>query len=138
MHGRTNLMAAILVAALSTGCASYRTDSNISTNETPGVATNAAANKAIVISEDALPGRRYTTIGPIEVTIKKLTVFHADPTKKQANEVLMEKARSIDADAVVNVKYDSGIGFMTWGYIEAKGSAVKFVAEISAAEKAPQ
>jgi hypothetical protein len=137
MLTRTNLMAAILVAALSTGCASYRTDSNISTNETPGTAT-AAANKTIIISEDALPGRRYTTIGPIEVTVKKLTVFHADPTTQQANEVLIEKARSIDADAVVNVKYDSGIGFMTWGYIEAKGSAVKFVAEISAAEKAPQ
>ena len=137
MHKRTNLTAAILVAALSTGCASYRSDSNISTNDTPGTAT-AAANKAIVISEDALPGRRYTTIGPIEVTVKKLTVFHADPSKQQANEVLIEKARSIDADAVVNVKYDSGIGFMTWGYIEAKGSAVKFVAEISAAEKTPQ
>ena len=129
MHKPIILIAAIMFAVFSTGCASYRTDSNISTNETPGTATAAAANKTIIISEDALPGRRYTTIGPIEVTVKKLTVFHADPTKQQANEVLIEKARSIDADAVINVKYESGIGFMTWGYIEAKGSAVKFAAE---------
>lgn len=130
MHKPIILIAAIMFAVFSTGCASYRTDSNISTNETSGGTAKAAtANKVILISEDALPGRRYTTIGPIEVTVKKLTVFHADPTKQQANEVLIEKARSIDADAVVNVKYESGIGFMTWGYIEAKGSAVKFAAE---------
>jgi uncharacterized protein YbjQ (UPF0145 family) len=127
MHKSTHLLAAILVAVLSTGCAAYRTDSNITSDATPSTAT--ASNKTVIIAEDALPGRRYTTIGPIEVTVKKLTAFHSDPTKEQAKEVLIEKARIIDADAVVNVKYESGIGMMTWGYIEAKGAAVKFVAD---------
>ena len=58
---------------------------------------------------------------------KKLTVFHKDPTKEQANEALIEKARSIGANAVVNIKYTSGIGFTTWGYIDAKGVGVKLV-----------
>jgi len=40
---------------------------------------------------------------------------------------LIEKARSIGANAVVNIKYTSGIGFTTWGYIDAKGVGVKLV-----------
>jgi hypothetical protein len=116
------LLAAVVVAVMSTGCASYRTDSNISTNDAPAV----VSTKKVLIAEDSLPSRKYSTIGPIEVTVKKLTLFHADPTKEQANEVFIEKARSLGADAVVNVTYESGIGLGTWGKIEGKGSAVKF------------
>jgi len=29
------------------------------------------------------------------------------------------------ADAVINVTYASGVGFTTWGYMDAKGVAVK-------------
>lgn len=58
--------------------------------------------------------------------MKKLTLFHKDPTKEQANEDLIEKARLLSADAVINVTYKSGVGFTTWGYINAKGTAVKF------------
>ena len=46
--------------------------------------------------------------------------------KEQANEALIEKARIIGADAVIKVTYESGIGFTTWGYIDAKGVGVKF------------
>ena len=42
-----------------------------------------------------------------------------------ANEALIEKARSMGANAVVNITYSSGIGFTTWGYIDAKGTAVR-------------
>ena len=79
----------------------------------------------MVLAEDNLPGRRYTAIGPVEVSVKKLTVFHKDPTREQANEALIEKARSMGANAVVNITYSSGIGFTTWGYIDAKGTAVR-------------
>ena len=87
----------------------------------------AAPAAQVLLAEDGLPGRKYTELGPIEVSVKKLTVFHKDPTKEQANEALIEKARSIGANAVVNVKYTSGIGFTTWGYIDAKGVGVKLV-----------
>ncbi|MCG3683301.1 hypothetical protein [Aliarcobacter butzleri] len=45
--------------------------------------------------------------------------------REQANFVLAEQAKKLDANAVRNVKYSSGIGLMTWGYMDAKGDASK-------------
>jgi len=117
----TMLLAAMIVASFASGCASYRTDSNITAEPAPG----ASSSTKVLISEDSLPNRKYKALGPIEVSVKKLTLFHKDPTKEQANEALIEKARAIGADAVVNVTYESGVGLTTWGYIDAKGTGVK-------------
>lgn len=81
----------------------------------------------MLIAENNLPNRKFKPVGPIEVSVKKLTVFHADPTKEQANEALRERARIIGADAVINVTYKSGIGLMTWGYMDANGTGVKLL-----------
>lgn len=115
------LFGVLFATTLTSGCAAYRTSSNIST-EAPA---SLSAGTQVLIAEDALPNRKYKEVGPIEVSIKKLTVFHKDPTKDQANEALREKARAIGADAVVNVKYKSGIGLTTWGYMDANGTGVK-------------
>ena len=115
------MLAAVTVVAMISGCASYRTDSNISSESAPVL----SASTKVLIAEDSLPNRKYKQIGPIEVSVKKLTIFHADPTKEQANEALRERARIIGADAVINVTYKSGIGLMTWGYIDANGTGVK-------------
>lgn len=115
-------LVAIAVAATS-GCASYRVSSNV---ESPP-AQPASPSARILLAEDSLPGRKYTEIGPIDVSVRKLTLFHKDPTKEQANEALIEKARVLGATAVINIKYTSGIGFTTWGYIDAKGTAVKLI-----------
>jgi hypothetical protein len=120
---RFTLLAVGVVVAAASGCAAYRSDSNIATD--PATATRTASTGPVLIAEDSLPQRKYKTLGPIEVSVKKLTVFHADPTREQANEVLREKARAIGADAVVNVTYKSGIGLMTWGYMDANGTGVK-------------
>lgn len=111
----------VSLAAIS-GCASYRTSSNIDSDAPPAAAPSAS----VIISEGSLPGRKYREIGPVEVSVKKLTVFHDDPTREQANAALIEKARVIGADAVINVTYKNGIGFTTWGYIDAEGTGVKF------------
>ncbi len=71
--------------------------------------------------------RKYTLIEPIKVEIKKLTLFHKDPTEEMANELLQKKAAYLNADAVINIIFSSGIGITTWGYIEAHGDAIKFV-----------
>ena len=113
-----------ITAALTSGCAAYRTEANA---PLPTAATSTANTKTIVISEGALPDKKYKTLGPIADEVKKLTVFHTDPTKDQVNLILIEKARAMEADAVINVIYKSGIGLMTWGYIEATGTGVKFV-----------
>ena len=113
---------ALLFITTFSGCSSYRTSSNIKSDG----ATVVDSRKSVIISTDSLPDHKYTEFGPIEVSVKKLTIFHKDPTKEQANIALIEKARAIDADAVVNVSYKEGIGMMTWGYIDAAGTAVKF------------
>ena len=113
-------LCAVLLSALA-GCATYRTDSNIS-----ATTDSAVVSKASVLILEGVPNRMYKELGPVEVSVKKLTVFHKDPTKEQANEALVEKARIIGADAVIKVSYKSGIGFTTWGYIDANGVGVKF------------
>lgn len=120
---KVSLLAAAIIVSTTSGCASYRTDSNITSVPAPSVRPSAN----VLISEDSLPNRKHKELGPIEVSVKKLTVFHKDPTKEQANEALIEKARTVGADAVINVTYKSGVGFTTWGYIDANGIGVKFI-----------
>ena len=114
-----------LAIGLSTisGCSTYRTSSNIQSQQ----ASVINKTSKVIISEGDIKDQKYEEIGPIEVSVKKLTVFHKDPTKEQANEALIEKARMIGANAVVNVSYKSGIGLTTWGYMDAKGTGVKIV-----------
>ena len=110
----------VLVVAMS-GCASYRVSSNVP----DAITANAASNKVPVISEDGMTGRKFMELGPVEVSIKKLTLFHKDPTREMATEALAQKAQIMGADAVINTKYKTGIGFTTWGYIDASGMAIK-------------
>ncbi len=117
------LLMTVAVLLVTTGCASYRVSSNVQA-PTPAALP---ASQAVLISEDALPARKYREIGPIDVSVKKLTIFHANPTREQANDALTDKARAIGADGVVKVKYDYGVGLTTWGYMDAKGIAVKFI-----------
>jgi hypothetical protein len=86
----------------------------------------ARPDATILIVEGPLHGRRYQELGPIDVGVKKLTIFHADPTRAQADRALVERARIVGADAVINVTYESGVGLTTWGYMDARGTAVKF------------
>lgn len=120
---RAMLMLIGLVIATTSGCTSYRVSSNVEppTTSTPSL----SASAPVLLAEDNLPGYKYTEIGPIEVSVKKLTIFHSDPTKEQANDALVDRARSLGATAVINIKYKSGIGLMTWGYMDATGTAVK-------------
>jgi len=123
--GRAALLA--IVAATAVGCASYRVDSNVDSKAATATPAAAPATAPVLIAEDSLPGRKYAEVGPIEVSVKKLTIFHKDPTKEQANDALIEKARSIGANAIINVRYSSGVGFTTWGYMDAKGVGVKLL-----------
>lgn len=116
-------LAVSILAFAFIGCAAYRTSSNI---ESDSVHPK-NADKKILISQDSLSNRKYKIIRPVEVSVKKSNLFLKNPTKEQANAALIEKARAIGADAVINVVYDTGIGFTTWGYIDAKGDGVTFL-----------
>ncbi|RZV13512.1 hypothetical protein D3M61_06395 [Aliarcobacter butzleri] len=102
------------------GC-SYRNDSGVSIPDN----LNAMSASNVLVTEDSLNDKNCVTIKEIDTSVKKLTVFHKDPTKEQANFVLAEQAKKLDANAVRNVKYSSGVGLTTWGYIDAKGDASK-------------
>lgn len=119
---RFYILATAITAITLAGCAAYRTDSNVDHHPASVIST-----KSNVMILENIPAKKYTELGPIEVSVKKLTILHKDPTKEQANAALMEKASALDADAVIKVTYESGIGLTSWGYIDAKGTAIKFV-----------
>ncbi|MEY8875087.1 MAG: hypothetical protein AB9M60_01145 [Leptothrix sp. (in: b-proteobacteria)] len=79
----------------------------------------------LIVTTGTLPGRRYSVIGPIEATVQKESIREKDPTRAQVNQLLADKARQLGADAVISVKYTAGANLSSWGYLEAKGMAVK-------------
>ncbi len=115
-------LALLTVTSLS-GCASYRTSSNI---EQGSSSQTVATRQVEIFLAGSSPGRPHAELQRVEVSVKKLTVFHKDPTREQANEALSEKAALIGADAVKDVQYQSGVGLTTWGYMDAQGTAIKF------------
>jgi hypothetical protein len=101
------------------GCA-YRSDSGINIPENIDT-----TSLTVLITESNLNNKNCKTIEEIDASVKKLTAFHADPTKEQVDYVLSEKAKMLNANVIRNVRYSSGIGFTTWGYMDAKGDASK-------------
>lgn len=82
----------------------------------------------IFLSIGDLTDRRYKTLGDIEVTVNKTTIFNADPTREMVNEKLKVKAAKLNADAVLLVRYGTvGVGLFSWGSLNGKGRAVSFL-----------
>lgn len=59
-------------------------------------------------------------VNELLATLDKLEGYRAD-------DALREKAVSIGADAVLEVRYSSGMGLTTWGYMDAEGKAVRLM-----------
>jgi hypothetical protein len=114
------------------GCATWST-SSVETGEaskapqTKEVRYRPPANE-IIISENDISERPYQSLGEIEVTVNKTTIFNADPTRAQVDLKLRERASELGADAVVLVRYGTvGISAFSWGSLNGKGRAVRFV-----------
>ena len=72
--------------------------------------------------------RNYESLGDIEVSVSKTTVFHPDPTNEMIDEKLREEAAELGADAVILVRYGTvGISAFSWGKLDGNGRAIKFV-----------
>lgn len=121
------LVVLLAITGFASGCASYRVSSDVK----PPDVSEAPATTSVEIRrrEEGPPSREFKILKPLKVTVKKLTVFHADPTSEQADAALRERARTIGADAVIEVVYDSGIGAWTWGYIDVSGVAIEYLPE---------
>ena len=114
---------AMLMVLMMAGCATYRTNSDISFDSTKVD----APKTVVIITIGTIGHRKYKEIGEIEAKVKKSMAYHPDPTEEQANVVLSEKAKRLGADAVINVTYESKKSYTSWGVITARGIAVKFV-----------
>ena len=112
----------LAVVALLSGCSAYRASSNI---DTVGIATS-SQKEIVIYTVGTEPNEAYQVTQPINVSVKKLTLFHDDPTKEQANAELEKRALALKCDAVVKVFYKEGVGLTTWGYIDAEGYCAKF------------
>ena len=127
---KSKLSAAIPVMALLSACGSYSTSSvkpatGASATATPAKASKSAAD--VLLTEGDITDRPYTALGDISVTVRKVTIFDADPTKEKVGQALKEKAASMGADGVVLVRYGTvGIGFTSWGVMDGNGRAIVF------------
>jgi uncharacterized protein YceK len=130
------ISAALAVAALVSGCGSYATSSvKPTTGATQQAATTgpklAAKNPAdIILTENDITDKPYTSLGDISVTVRKATIFDKDPNQESVGQALKEKAAGMGADAVVLARYGTvGIGFTSWGVMDGNGRAVVFNAK---------
>ena len=81
----------------------------------------------VKLTESDILDRSYKSLGDIDVTVNKTTMFHPAPTREQVNEKLREKAAALGADAVILVRYGTvGISALSYGALEGKGRAVVF------------
>ena len=123
------ILTALLAASL-TGCATWSTSSVDSKSADTAVSTQAKKTppSSVVITDKDIPDRKYQSLGDITAAVNKTTIFNADPTQEMVNEKLREKASELGADAVILVRYgNGGMSLMSWGSLEGKGRAVKFV-----------
>ena len=123
------ILTALLAASL-TGRATWSTSSVDSKSADTAVSTQAKKTppSSVVITDKDIPDRKYQSLGDITATVNKTTIFNADPTQEMVNEKLREKASELGADAVILVRYgNGGMSLMSWGSLEGKGRAVKFV-----------
>ena len=125
---RLLIPAALCLAAVVTGCG-HRSSAEIATADPAGTKRYANVHPAsVVVTEDDITDRRYVSLGDISVTVSKNTIFDSDPTNAQAKQKLREAAGEMGANAVVFARYGTvGISFWSWGTLEAKGRAVRFV-----------
>src|SRR5258708_5474410 len=91
-------MMAVAVLLLA-GCG---TRSSASVAPTLGATTAEAAVKPapkspnqVTVTENDITDRSYQSLGDIEVTVKKWTIFDKDPTREKIDEALKEKAAEI-------------------------------------------
>lgn len=122
----------VCVAALALASCGTRSSSSVTpvagmpSSETPQVAV-AKTPGMVIVTENDITDRPYRSLGDIEVTVRKWTIFDADPTKEKVADALREKAAEMGADAVILTRYGTvGVGAFSWGQMDGNGRAVQF------------
>ena len=124
---RTIRLTAVSCVILSLAACGHRDSASISGYDKSAAAaqTNCRAVESILVTEGTIQ-EAHTVIGDIEATVSQWTVFDKTPTPEMLNEALRKKAHEVCADAVIMARYGTaGIGFTSWGSMEANGRAIK-------------
>ncbi len=125
---KTQKIIFLIMAALMLSNCGTRTSASVepTANRTPAKLAEKSPD-SVIISEKDITNKRYESLGDIEVTVSKWTIFDSDPTKEKVAAALKEKAASMGADAVVLVRYGTvGVSALSWGSMDGKGRAVVF------------
>jgi len=122
-----SILLTLIFISISTGCTPY-----IITMDMKAVHRS---NAPVIITEGAITNKKYTKLAILEISVEKTHKIYADPPKTLVNNLLIEKARILKADAVINVKYEQGMSWSTYGYLNAKGLAIKFTKQEQHANK---
>jgi hypothetical protein len=118
-------LAAVGAFTLLTACADGWSTSQVSKGETAARPARAPAD--IQIIEGDLTDRPYKSLGDVSVTVNKVTIFNADPTRDMVNQRLRNEAAKLGADAVIQVRYGTvGIALLSWGSLDGKGRAIVY------------
>lgn len=126
------LIFTLIIAASVSGCATWSTSSVDNKNLLSEASTQEAVSKKepsqIYLTDQDVVDREYKSLGDITVRVNKTTIFHPNPTRDMVNEKLQKEASKLGADAVILIRYgDGGISLMSWGSLEGKGRAIKYI-----------
>ena len=123
---------ALVIVGFLSGCATWSTSSVDNKNLPSEASTHEAVSKKepsqIYLTDQDVVDREYKSLGDITVRVNKTTIFHPNPTRDMVNEKLQKEASELGADAVILIRYgDGGISLMSWGSLEGKGRAIKYI-----------
>ena len=117
-----------LIAIFMSGCAATRSSSNVEPSSTASDSVAPTLASSVIVTEEDILDREYISLGDVEVSISKTTIFNKDPTNEMIDEKLREEAAKLGADAVILVRYGTvGVSAMSWGKLDGKGRAINFV-----------
>ena len=118
------VLTAVSALTLLGACAEGWSTSNVSRSaEAPRAARPA---NQIEIFEGDVTDRPYKSLGDVSVTVNKVTLFNADPTREMVDQRLRNEA-ALGADAIIQVRYGTvGISPFSWGSLDGKGRAIVF------------
>jgi hypothetical protein len=123
--GRRALVAAGLLALLN-ACAEGWATTSVSKAATTAGRPATPVDKIEIIEGD-VSDRPYKSLGAASVTVNKVTIFNADPTREMVNQRLRTEAAKLGADAVIQVRYGTvGVSLVSWGSLDGKGRAIVF------------
>jgi hypothetical protein len=126
---KLRLFAAVALVLSLQACGTYSTSSitPAANAQDQAALANHKSPEQILITENDILDKKYTSLGDLSITVRKINIFDSDPTREQVNQALQERAADMGADAVVLVRYGTvGIGAFSWGQMDGNGRAVVF------------